>query len=149
MIEKIKKAVVGDPASQTIEAGTLVTTRGIGVIIVGLIGGLLLLESFDYGPWTNLATWQQFTFVVASGFIWSIVAAADGIARGLAADAEVRIVALPPGLRCTHLVGEDEPGWTVAAARIGPSSDNSLEFLIVKGTTHQWAKTGELRFNAN
>lgn len=146
MFEAIKKAILGDNANATIKAGTLVTTRGIGVIIVGLIGGLVLLEQFDYGPWKGLDTWQQFTFVVASGVIWSIVAGADAIARGLSAGASSRVVALPPGLECTYVPGTDSPGWSVAATRFGPDDNQEPEFLIVKGKAHRWAKAADLRF---
>ena len=147
MLEKIKKAVLGDSSNQTIKAGTLVTTRGIGVVIVGLIGGLVLLEQLDYGPWMDLNTWQKFTFVIGGGFIWALVAAGDAIARGLSAGPSDMVVPMPANLRATYLAGEDSVGWLVAAVRVGASADP--EFLIVKGTSHRWAKAAELRFAEN
>lgn len=146
MIESIKKAVLGDNANETIKSGTLVTTRGIGVIIVGLIGGLLLLDTFDYGPWKELSTVQKFMFVVASGFIWALVASADAIARGYAAGVTSQLVPFAAGLKCTYLVGKDTSGWSVAAARTGPSSAGPPDFLIVKGATFKWAKAAEIEF---
>ena len=146
MIESIKKAVLGDNATETIKAGTLVTTRGIGVVLVALIGGLVLLDQFDYGPWKELVTWQKFTFVTAGGFIWSIAAGTDAIARGISAGAAPHFITIPTGLRCTYLVGEDSADRLVAAARLPTDGINSPEFLIVKGATHQWAKAAELRF---
>ncbi|ALV43223.1 hypothetical protein AU252_20370 [Pseudarthrobacter sulfonivorans] len=43
-LESFKKSLLGDKANQTIKSGTLVTTRGTGIIAVGLIGTFLLMD---------------------------------------------------------------------------------------------------------
>jgi hypothetical protein len=148
-LESLKKAVVGDAANETIKSGTLVTTRGIGVVAVGLIGTFLLLDQLgDTGPWKGMSATGKLMFVVAAGAIWAVVAAADAIARGLAtASAQPRVVALPAGLVATKTGGVDSPGWHVAAVEVAPLHTGDAErFLIVKGSAFEWVLAKDLKF---
>jgi hypothetical protein len=150
VLESIKKAVTGDDSAEVIKSGTLVTTRGIGVVAVGLIGTFLLLDALgDTGPWASMSAAQKLFFVVACGAIWALVAAADAIARGLATAATQPIVmAMPPGLVATRTEGVDSPGWRVAAVEV-PRTPNGhkVQFLVVNGSTHDWVDAADLKFS--
>lgn len=74
----------GKGSEKVIKAGTLFITRGAGAIAVGLVGLFYGLDQWaGKGPWVNLSGSEKLRFVVAVGFIWAIVAAADAIARGI------------------------------------------------------------------
>ena len=148
-LEGLKKAVAGDPANETIKSGTLVTTRGIGVVAVGLIGVFLLMDQLgEIGPWKDMSNAQKLAFVVAAGAIWAVVAAADAIARGLAAaTTRATVTSMPPGLIATRTTGVDSPGWRVAAVQTGRSNNmEETRFLIIKGDKFDWVSTEELSF---
>jgi hypothetical protein len=145
----LKESIVGAKHDEIIQAGTLVVTRGTGVIAVALIGTFFLLDLLDQGPWANLDSWQKLAFVLASGLIWAIVAAADAIARGLATASRHELVAqLPKGLKATKTVGKDDPDWYVVAVKFAVSEGSEgPEFLIVKkGQPAEWAPRQELDF---
>jgi hypothetical protein len=127
----------------------LVTTRGIGVVAVGLIGTFLLLDQFgDTGPWKDMSASGKLMFVVAAGAIWGVVAGADAIARGIATSAaRPSVVALPSGLVVTKTAGVDTPGWHVAAVQAAPQDASAgVRFLIVKGNAVEWISASELTF---
>ena len=148
-LDSLKKSVLGDAANETIKSGTLVTTRGIGVVAVALIGTFLLLDQLgDTGPWKDMTAAQKLMFVAAAGAIWAVVAAADAIARGIAAPAaRPSFVALPSGLTVTKTAGVDSPGWRVAAVKVAPLGDSAdTLFLIVKDKAVEWASTSDLKF---
>jgi hypothetical protein len=150
MFESIKKAVTGDATTDVIKSGTLLTTRGIGVVAVGLIGAFLLLDQLgDAGPWASMDTAQKLSFVLACGAIWALVAAADAIARGLATAAtQPLITALPSGLTASRTEGVDSPGWHVAAIEMPRGAgDKGAQFLVVKGDKCEWVGVEDLDFS--
>ncbi|KAB2341007.1 hypothetical protein [Actinomadura rudentiformis] len=147
-LDKIKKMVAGDPANEAIKSGTLLVTRGLGTIAVALIGTFFLLDQLgDRGPWHGLSGAQKLAFVLGAGFIWSVVAASDALARGIAAGRPDGLVALPPGLVATVLDGVDSPGWRVVGVRPGAGKDGGVpEFLVAKGTDVRWLPAERLAF---
>ncbi|MFG2007071.1 hypothetical protein ACGFNU_48780 [Spirillospora sp. NPDC048911] len=146
-IDKIKKMVAGDPANATIKAGTLLVTRGLGTVAVALIGTFLLLDQLgDRGPWHGLSTVQKLAFVLGAGFIWSIVAASDALARGIASARPDGMVALPPGLLATVLDGRDSSGWRVVGVRPGTAAGGAPEFLVAKDSEVRWLAADRLAF---
>ncbi|GAA2632623.1 hypothetical protein SMC26_30645 [Actinomadura fulvescens] len=145
-IDKIRKMVAGDPANASIKAGTLLVTRGLGAVAVALVGVFLLLDQLgDSGPWHGLSSAQKLAFVLGAGFIWSVVAAGDALARGIASRRPAELVALPPGLLATVLEGEDSPGWRVVGVRAA-AAGGEPEFLIAKDTEVRWLAAGRLSF---
>jgi hypothetical protein len=149
-LDSIKKAVTGDAENATIKDGTLVTTRGIGVIAVALIGTFLLLDQLgDTGPWHDLSAGGKLAFLLGAGAIWAVVAAADAIARGIATAATRPTVAsMPSGLVATRTEGKDSPGWRVAAVELsGTAGSEVVRFLVVKGTDHAWVAAADLSFS--
>ncbi|MFI0454314.1 hypothetical protein [Actinomadura sp. 6N118] len=146
-IDKIKKMVAGDPANEAIKSGTLLVTRGLGTVAVALIGTFFLLDQLgDSGPWHGLSGAQKLAFVLGAGFIWSVVAASDALARGIAAGRPDGLVALPPGLHATVLDGVDSPGWRVVGVRLGAAAGGAPEFLIAKDTDVRWLPAERLSF---
>jgi hypothetical protein len=149
MFEKIKKAVTGDATTDVIKSGTLLTTRGLGVVAVGLIGTFLLLDELgDAGPWASMDTSQKLLFVLGCGAIWALVAAADAIARGLATAAvQPLVTAMPPGLTASRTTGVDSPGWRVAAIEMPRGTgEKGAQFLLVKGDKCEWVGVEDLVF---
>lgn len=146
---KFKKAIIGDKANETIKAGTLVVTRGIGVVAVGLIGTFTVMDWFDSGPWRDMTPEQKLLFVLGAGFIWAIVLAADAIARGIATAATGdQMLVLPAGLMATKTEGVDDPGWRVAAVKIAPSGPSeTASFLVLKGQAQEWVQANKLKFS--
>lgn len=147
-LESFKKSLLGDKANQTIKSGTLVTTRGTGVIAVGLIGTFLLMDWLGASPWEGLQPDQKLSFVLATGAIWAVVAAADSIARGLATRSSVPvIVKLPAGLLATRTIGIDSSGWSVLAVEVTPDGkEEAMQFLVVKGSETAWVSSDDLEF---
>jgi hypothetical protein len=145
---KFKKAIVGDKANETIKAGTLVVTRGIGVVAVGLIGTFTVMDWFDGGPWRDMTPEQKLLFVLGAGFIWAIVLAGDAIARGLATAATGdQMLVLPSGLMATKTEGVDDTGWRVAAVKMAPNgTPETASFLLLKGRKQEWVQANELTF---
>jgi hypothetical protein len=134
------KAIRGDEDAEVIKAGTLATTRGMGVVAAALVAGLPALDKLsDTGPWHDADAATKLWFILGAGAIWAIVAAADAVARGLA---QPRVVSLPTGLPVTRTAGRDEAGWTAVAIEAG---DNPL-FLVVKGTDTAWVAAADLHF---
>jgi hypothetical protein len=149
-LKRITKAVTGDRDEQVITAGTLATTRGVGIVAVGLIGVFSLLDGLGAkgGPWPDLSSVQKLTFVLGCGAIWALVAAADAIARGIATAAtRPTLVALPPGLLVTRTTGLDSPGWHAAMIEVpGRATGPGPRYLVVKGDQHAWVPAEELSF---
>lgn len=141
----ITKAILGDADNEIIKAGTLATTRGIGVVAASLIAVFFLMDQLrDSGPWKDFTAQQQLLFVLAAGLIWVLLAAADSIARGLAARATApRVVALPAGLTATRTAGVDSPGWCVVALEVGGPAN---KFYLVKGTESVWVTADDVTF---
>ncbi|MEU5884702.1 hypothetical protein [Spirillospora sp. NPDC047279] len=143
-IDKIKKAVGGDPANEAIKAGTLLVTRGLGTVAIALIGTFFLLDQLgDRGPWHGMNSVQKLGFVLGAGFIWAVVATGDALARGIAAGRPDALVALPPGLVATVTDGTDSHGWRVVGVR--PAAGEP-EFLVVKDDEVRWLPAGRLAF---
>ncbi|TFV86526.1 hypothetical protein E4P40_12865 [Blastococcus sp. CT_GayMR20] len=150
MLESIKKAVTGDATTDVIKSGTLLTTRGLGVVAVGLIGTFLLLDELGgTGPWASLDTSQKLLFVLGCGAIWALVAAADAVARGLATAATQPVLtAMPPGLVAVRTTGVDSPGWAVAAIQVPRvAGDEKPKFLVIKANAHEWVSADDLDFS--
>jgi hypothetical protein len=149
--EALKKSVLGAKEEELIKAGTMVVTRGIGIIALGLIGTFWLLDALgDRGPWAGMDLWQKIVFVAVAAGVWSIVAAADAIARGLAtARATDVVAALPPGLKATVTTGLDSPGWSVVAVRLVEGKESeSLKYLVVKESEPAtWMSPDDLKFS--
>lgn len=147
-LESLKKSLVGDKANQTIKSGTLVTTRGTGIIAVALIGTFLLMDWLKAGPWEGLQPGEKLSFVLATGAIWAVIAAADSIARGLATRSSLpAIVRLPAGLLATRTSGRDSPGWSVLAIEVTPNGKKeAIQFLVVKGSETAWVASDDLEF---
>lgn len=148
-LESLKKSLLGDKANETIKSGTLVTTRGTGIIAVGLIGTFLVMDWLNAAPWEGLLPDQKLTFILATGAIWAVIAAADSIARGLAARSSLSaIVELPAGLVATRTPGRDSPGWSVLAIEVTPNGiKEAVEFLVVKGSETAWVASKDLEFH--
>jgi hypothetical protein len=96
-----------------------------------------------------MATADKLNFVLASGAIWALVAAADAIARGLATARQNDYVAtLPTGLKAKKTKGTDSPGWTVAAVRFsgGTGGDDPCYLLVKSGQPAEWVSKDDLDF---
>lgn len=145
--ESIKKALAGDKSTEIIKSGTLVTTRGTGVIAVGLIGTFFLLDALNVAPWQGLSSDAKLVFVLATGAMWALIVAADSIARGIATAASVpTVVKLPPGLLATKTSGLDSPNWSVLAVEIAPDKQETKRFLVAKGSETSWVGSEDLVF---
>lgn len=146
--ESIKKSVLGDKSTDTIKSGTLVTTRGTGVIAVGLIGTFMVLDAWNASPWQGLPPEGKLNFILATGAIWALVIAADSIARGLATRSSLpAVVTLPAGLSATRITGKDTTGWSVLAVQVsGTGQQEAVQYLVVRGGEAAWVGVGELQF---
>ena len=146
--EQIKKAIFGDKQAEMIKSGTLVVTRGIGVIGIGLVGTFFVLDQFDTGPWKDMTAVQKLWFVLGAGFIWALVAGADSVARGLTSAARSdRVLVLPPGLVGTRTEGKDEQGWRATAAKFAADgAQEGVSFLVIKGDKHAWVAAKDFHF---
>src|SRR4051794_14315944 len=148
--DSLKKSLLGDKSNEIIKAGTLVTTRGTGVIAVALIAVFIVMDELDVGPWRTLSDDSKLLFVATVGFVWAIVAGADAIARGLATrNAAPAVIHLPRGLKATRTEKTDSRGWSVVAVSV-PSEDDQqpLRFLIEKGGTVVWTTADSLSFES-
>jgi hypothetical protein len=145
---KIKKAVVGDKQTEMIKSGTLVVTRGIGVVGIGLVGTFFVLDLTGTGPWKGMPPAQKLWFVLGAGLIWAIVAGADSVARGITkAAAHDRIVTLPPDLVGARTEGLDDHGWLATAAKFSRDGDQeTVSFLVVKDNKAAWVKAKDFHF---
>jgi hypothetical protein len=149
--EALKKSILGAKQDEAIKSGTLVVTRGIGVIAIALIGTFLLLDQLgDVGPWwKGLDTIAKLEFVVASAAVWAIVAGADVIARGLATARQNDFIAtLPKGLTATKIEGKDSHGWDVVAAKFsgGAGADGPTYLVVKPGHEAEWLAAEKLQF---
>lgn len=145
----------GNDSEKIIKSGTLFVTRGVGVIAVGLIGLFFALDQAGEGPWKDLSTEQKLDFIVAVGFIWAIVAAADAIARGISTGAKSikqaltvareQLLVLDPPLDGRY---KSSDGNTVSvkvqAIRLAPGDSTSIsEYLILfEGGPIRWKDEG-------
>lgn len=146
----LKESIVGAKHEELIKSGTLVVTRGIGIVAVAFVGTFFLLDMFNEGPWASLDTWQKLAFVVAAALVWAIVAAADAIARGHAtASRHDLVAALPKGLAVIKTKGRDESGWTAVAVKFAVTEGaEGPRYLIVKeGKPAEWAAEEDLAFS--
>ncbi len=149
VLESIKKSLVGDKATEIIKSGTLLTTRGTAVVAVSLIGVAVFMEFVEAPVWNEASPDMKLWFVIATGVVWAIVAAADSIARGIATAATARqVVRLPAGLRATRLDGADSRGWAVLAMTADRGgAQESVRFLVAKGDDLVWLDPGQLQFD--
>lgn len=150
--ESLKKSILGSKQDELITSGTLVVTRGIGVIAVALIGIFVLFEELgDVGPWKEMSGPQKLAFVLGAAAVWAVVAAADALARGIATSKQAElVVTLPEGLKATRTEGPDSAGWSVVAAKFGPAADPKLvEYLVVKaGEAADWVAPADLELKS-
>src|SRR3954470_23416453 len=75
--DSLKKSLLGDKSNEIIKAGTLVTTRGTGVIAVALIAVFIVMDELDVGPWRTLSDDSKLLFVATVGFVGGMGAGAD------------------------------------------------------------------------
>jgi hypothetical protein len=143
--EGLKKSISGDEQTELIKSGTLLVTRGFGVLAVGLISAMWLMDELDFGPWGGLTVSEKFDFIVAVGFMWAIVAAADALARGIATGltaSKYTIIALDPPLPAKHEVSDDvKNDVTARAIRTHPGEPTKIHSILIttsKGET-TWA----------
>lgn len=130
------------------QGGALNLTRftGLGAALVAF------LTAFD-GIWNRLfgehaPTWARPVVIVALLATYSVIAAADILARGYAAGRRGDIIPMPPGLTATYKPGTDQRATVlIAAVRFRRAENDSSEFLIVTGDgSTVWAGRDELDF---
>jgi len=131
----LKKSLAGDEQSELIKSGTLLVTRGFGVMAVGLIAALWLMDQLDFGPWDGLAVAEKFDFIVAVGFMWAIVAAADALARGVSTGLTANsytVIALDPPLSAQHEVSDGvKLDVTARAIRTHPGESTRIHSVLI------------------
>lgn len=130
------------------QGGALNLTRftGLGAALVAF------LTAFD-GIWNRLfgegaPSWARPVVIIALLTTYSVIAAADILARGYAAGRRGDIIPMPTGLTATYKPGTDEKtAVTIAAVRFRRAENDSSEFLIVKeNKSTAWAGRDELDF---
>jgi hypothetical protein len=150
-VDSLVKALKGDKSTEVIKAGALATTRASGSVALGLIGVFAILDVLDVGPWEGFSSEAKFQFVLGTGALWAVLAAADSIARAIATAAVVpSIIRLPAGMTASYTIGIDSPGWMVVAAEITPGgADSPTRYLLYKDDKTMWASAPELKFESS
>jgi hypothetical protein len=144
MAEVLNPLPVDDP-----KGGALNLTRltGLGAALVAF------LTAFD-GIWNRLfgehaPGWARPVVIVALIATFSVVAAADIIARGYAAGRRGDVIPMPEGLTATYITGGKAREVVVAAVRFRRAEDDSSEFLIVKrDASTVWVGRDKLDFGS-
>lgn len=124
-------------------SSALRTTVGtaVGGVIVAI--GTSINPVFDAVVGKNAPAWVKAMILVAAVAAWAIVAAADLMARGRAAAAQMpQILAAPENLRAkVGAVGAD-PVYQIAAYKFTPATA-TVEYLAVKaGEPPSWKSAG-------
>lgn len=131
------------------KGGALNLTRftGLGAALVAF------LTAFD-GIWNRLfgehaPGWARPIVIVALIATYSVIAAADILARGYAAGRRGDIIPMPDGLTATYITRSKAREVVVAAVRFRRAEDDSSEFLIVKrDNSTRWVGRDELDFGS-
>jgi hypothetical protein len=93
--------------------------------------------------------WARPVVIVALIATFSVVAAAEILARGYAAGRRGDVIAMPEGLTATYITGGTAREVVVAAVRFRRAEDDSSEFLIVKrDASTVWVGRDELDFGS-
>jgi hypothetical protein len=128
------------------EGGALNLTRltGLGAALVAVLTAIDGVWDEIFGA--DAPTWAKPVVMISAIAAFSVIAAADILARGYAAGRRGDIIPMPDGLTATYTPGRDQQVF-VAAVRFRRTEDGDSEFLIVKpDKTTSWASKEELDF---
>jgi hypothetical protein len=128
------------------DGGALNLTRltGLGAALVAVLTAIDGVWDTIFGA--EAPTWAKPVVMISAIAAFSVVAAADILARGYTAGRRGDIIPMPDGLTATYTPGRDQQ-VRVAAVRFRRTEDDDSEFLIVKDDkTTSWASKDELAF---
>ncbi|MDZ7734514.1 MAG: hypothetical protein U5R31_16830 [Acidimicrobiia bacterium] len=151
VVDKLVKAIKGDPTSQLIKSGTLAITRVTNGAAAIVIATYAVMQAAGLAGWESIPAAERIWLAIATAALWAIGSAADGIARGIASTKPdgAGVLELPPGLKVTKTKGVDEQGWAAVAIRHADSADpTALQWLIVKGADVEWVAPDEISWDS-